>query len=24
MVLLPEDIDDDLSMLSRETRRIGF
>ncbi|HET7231106.1 MAG TPA: AAA family ATPase [Longimicrobium sp.] len=24
MILLPEDIDDDLSMLSRETRRIGF
>jgi SpoVK/Ycf46/Vps4 family AAA+-type ATPase len=24
MTLLPEDLDDDLSMLSRETRRIGF
>ncbi len=24
MILLPEDIDDDLSMLARETRRIGF
>ncbi len=24
MILLPEDIDDDLAMLARETRRIGF